>query len=71
MKQLVFTVEGMGCSACSTRIERAVRSLEGIIQADVSLEKKILTIRAQESLSPETVIRAVEDAGFEAALLPR
>ena len=71
MKQLVFSVEGMGCSACSARIEQTVRALEGIIQADVSLEKKILTVCAQDALSPETVIRAVEDAGFEAAPRPQ
>lgn len=71
MKQIVFSVEGMGCSACSTRIEKTVRALEGIIQADVSLEKKILTVQAQDNLSPETVIRAVEDAGFEVVPRPQ
>ena len=68
MKQLVFSVEGMGCPACSARIENAVRSLQNVIAADVSLANKSLTVQTNGNLSPKTVIEAVEDAGFEAAL---
>ena len=67
MKQLVFNIEGMGCQACALRIENAVRKLDGVLAADVSLERKTLTLRAEDNVSAETVIAAVDDAGFDAA----
>ena len=67
MKQLVFNIGGMGCQACAVRIENAVRKLDGVLSAEVSLEQKTLTLSAEEKLSAETVIAAVDDAGFDAS----
>ena len=36
MKQK-FDITGMSCAACSAHVEKAVRKLEGIRSADVSL----------------------------------
>ena len=32
-----FSVTGMSCSACSSAVERSVKSLDGIINVEVSL----------------------------------
>jgi len=39
-----FTVEGMSCAACSSAVERSVRKLEGIKEANVNLTTKKLSV---------------------------
>ena len=49
---LIVPVSGMTCSACSTRLERGLRRLEGVVQADVSLAGNKAIVRyspAQQS----------------------
>ena len=42
MKQK-FDITGMSCAACSAHVEKAVRKLEGIRSADVSLMTNSMT----------------------------
>ncbi len=64
MKQ--YTVTGMTCAACSARVEKAVSALEGVDSVAVNL----LTgnMQVQGSAAPDTVIAAVEQAGYGASL---
>ncbi len=65
MKQR-FDVTGMTCSACSAHVEKAVRSC-GVDSVAVNLLQNSMTVSFDESrLSPDTIIRAVEDAGYGA-----
>ena len=50
MKQK-FNVTGMTCSACSSHVEKAVRRLEGIRSADVSLMTNSMTADYDEALT--------------------
>ena len=60
MKQ--YAITGMSCAACSARIERVVRSLEGTEDCSVSLLTNSMTV---EGDVPESaVIEAVKKAGF-------
>ncbi|KAK7307850.1 hypothetical protein VNO77_41271 [Canavalia gladiata] len=66
----LFSVIGMSCSACAGSVEKAVKRLPGIREAIVD----VLNNRAQVFFYPsfvneETIREAIEDAGFEAALL--
>lgn len=60
-----FLVSGMGCAACQARIEKAVAGLEGVNEVAVSLLTNSMNVEG--SVSPEAVIKAVEDAGYGAA----
>ncbi|MBR2376605.1 MAG: copper-translocating P-type ATPase [Clostridia bacterium] len=60
-----FRIKGMSCSACSNSIEKVVRKIEGVKQADVSLIEEILTVESDLDLS-KNVITAVKKAGFKA-----
>ena len=56
----------MTCSACSAHVEKAVRSC-GVDSVAVNLLQNSMTVSFDESrLSPDTIIRAVEDAGYGA-----
>ena len=68
MKQK-FNVTGMTCSACSSHVEKAVRKLEGIRAADVSLMTNSMTAEFDESvLSADDIINAVVASGYGASL---
>lgn len=59
-----YTVTGMSCSACSSRIEKAVSQVVGVSSCSVSLLTN--TMMVEGSASPEAVIAAVEEAGYGA-----
>ncbi len=59
-----YDVGGMSCAACSARVEKAVGSVEGVTSCSVSLLTNSMTVEG--SAAPDTIIRAVEKAGYTA-----
>ena len=55
----------MSCAACSARVDRAVRSVEGVRECSVNLLTATMTV---EGASDEAIIKAVVDAGYGATL---
>ena len=61
-----YTVTGMSCAACSARVEKAVSKVAGVNACSVSLLTNSMGV---EGTAPaEAVIRAVEEAGYGAAV---
>ena len=61
----VYSVTGMSCAACSAGIERTVRKLKGINQADVSLMGERMTVDYDETLiSKAQIFAAVTGLGY-------
>ena len=56
-----YNVTGMSCAACSTRVEKAVSKVPGVTSCSVSLLTNSMGIEG--TASPESIIKAVEDAG--------
>ncbi len=67
MKQ--YTVTGMSCAACSSRVEKAVSKVDGVTSCSVSLLTN--SIGVDGSASDRAVIEAVEAAGYGAAVKGR
>ena len=65
-----FTVNGMTCQGCVRHVTEAVRGVAGVSSAVVNLDESRATVRwaAGEPTDPAAVIRAIQAAGFEAAL---
>ncbi len=57
-----YKVTGMSCAACSSRVERAVSSLEGIEACSVNL--LLGTMQVEGSATEEAIVAAVEKAGY-------
>ena len=58
----------MSCSACSTRVEKAVNKLDGIDKASVNLLTNSMQADYDESVvSQQDIIKAVVDAGYGAS----
>jgi len=69
MAKQKFNITGMTCSACSAHVEKAVRKLEGVRRADVSLMTNSMVAEFDESiLSPEDIVTAVIQSGYGASL---
>ena len=60
-----YTVTGMSCAACSTRVEKAVSKVDGVTSCSVSLLTNSMGVEG--AASPEAVIAAVEQAGYGAS----
>lgn len=64
MKQ--YNITGMSCAACSARVEKAVSKIPGVTSCAVSLLTNSMGVEG--SADPQTVISAVEKAGYGASL---
>jgi Cu+-exporting ATPase len=70
MKKEKYIVTGMTCSACSSRVEKAVNKLVGIEKASVNLLTNSMQVEYDEGkLNEEAIIKAVVDAGYGAELM--
>lgn len=68
MEQVVINVEGMTCGGCVASVTKAIKRLEGVEQANVSLEGKIASVIYDKVKTNEDAIKqAVRDAGYEVA----
>lgn len=61
-----YNVKGMSCSACSTRVEKAVLKVPGITSCTVSLLTNSMGVEG--TASPESIVAAVKAAGYKASL---
>ena len=59
-----FSVTGMGCAACVTRVENAVKNVDGVTSVDVSLLTNSMEVEGD--FSDAEIIKAVKDAGYKA-----
>lgn len=56
-------IEGMSCSHCSGRVERALNGIPGV-KATVDLAKKTATVTSEAEIDDAALARAVGDAGY-------
>ncbi len=67
MKQ-VYDVSGMTCSACSSRVDKVVRKLEGVSEVNVNLLQNKMTVEYEAPADEAAIIKAVVDAGYGASV---
>ena len=60
-----YTVTGMSCAACSSRVEKAVSKVPGVTSCSVSLLTNSMGVEG--SASAQDIISAVEAAGYGAS----
>ncbi|MBO4888525.1 MAG: heavy metal translocating P-type ATPase [Firmicutes bacterium] len=61
-----YTVTGMTCAACQARVEKAVAKVPGVTSVAVSLLTNSMGVEGDASA--ESIIQAVENAGYGASL---
>jgi Cu+-exporting ATPase len=67
--RVVLPIKGMTCASCAGRVERALKSVPGVQEAAVNLAAERAEVRFDPAAtSVEALRRAVEGAGYEAAV---
>ena len=61
-----YTVTGMSCAACSTRVEKAVSKVPGVTSCSVSLLTNSMGVEG--TASADSIVAAVTEAGYGASL---
>lgn len=66
MKNIILTIDGMGCSGCVNTIENTLAALPGVKTAIANLEKGIAEIDYDEQeVSESDFKKAVHEAGYQ------
>ena len=58
-------ITGIKCEGCINRIKNVVSSIKGIINYDINLDNKILSITVKKERVLDEVIKKIEKLGFE------
>ena len=65
-----YLISGMSCAACSTRIDKAIRTLKGVKEVNVNLLTNSMVVSYDEKLVNEKkIVDAVNKAGYGATLV--
>ncbi len=60
----ILVVDGMMCAHCQAHVKKALEGVEGVISADVDLEKKTATVEMSSDIPDKALMDAVTDAGY-------
>lgn len=67
-KQKEYIIEGMSCASCAMTVENAVSKMPGVDKASVNLATEIMTVEANDSVTPEDIAKVVDGVGYGARL---
>lgn len=67
-RTLTLAVRGMMCASCVAHVEKALRGVAGVAGAEVNLASERATVHLTGDVAVEQLLKAVEDAGYEAEL---
>lgn len=60
-----FTVTGMTCAGCASKVDAAVRGIEGVRDVSLHYPETTLGVLHVGAVSPATIRDAVTSLGFE------
>lgn len=71
IERVSLKIQGMSCAACVKRVERALKALTGVVDAQVNLASERAVVSFLQGLvSPSLMAKAVEEAGYSVIDLP-
>ena len=65
MTETTLSVPEIHCDHCKMSIEGAVKALDGVASAEVSVEKATVSVGFDAPASIEGIIGAIEDQGYD------
>ena len=65
-KQKEYIIERMSCASCAMTIENAVSKIPGVDKVSVNLATEIMTVEANDSVTPEDIAKVVDGVGYGA-----
>eukprot|EP00249_Psilotum_nudum_P020231 c27613_g1_i1 orf=530-3580(+) len=71
-QEMVVRVLGMTCAACANSVEKALLNLDGVRAASVALlQNRAVVLYDPWKVKEESIKEALEDAGFDAEIVPK
>ena len=68
MEKATLNISGMTCGGCVRSVSSVLNALDGVVKADVSLDKKCAVVDYDAGkLNVDQLKHAVEEAGYEVA----
>ena len=69
MEKATLNISGMTCGGCVRSVSSVLNALDGVVKADVSLDKKCAVVDYDAAkLNVDQLKHAVEEVGYEVAL---
>ena len=66
MKNIILKINGMKCTGCSQRVERALKNTDGIKDASVDLDSREAKISYnKDEISVEQICETITEVGFK------
>ncbi len=66
--QIRLPIDGMTCSSCVARVEKALAKVPGVSRAEVNLATETANVALSQGADPEALVAAVRKAGYETHL---
>ena len=68
--EFMFSVSGMRCAACVSKIEKAVTKVHGVRTASVNLMSKMVRVTAEADFNDaEAIVQSIASVGYEASVV--
>ena len=64
LAEVTLIIEGAGCASCVGKIESALKSVDGVVSAEMNFAQR--TVSVSGNASEKSLIKAVEHAGYNA-----
>jgi Cu+-exporting ATPase len=65
-QELSLDIKGMTCAACVARVEKVLRKVEGVLDANVNLATESARLQILPQAQLDTILKAVDKAGYQA-----
>lgn len=65
MSSIVLDIEGMSCKHCVAAVTKALQAVLGVVNVEVSLERKNAVVSFENKIDEASLINAVTAAGYE------
>lgn len=66
--KIKFDVTGMTCAACSARVEKVTAAVDGVDKVEVNLLAGTMQVQMQNEACTDSIIKAVQNAGYGASV---
>ena len=60
----VFKIDGMHCESCTSRVKRAINSIDGV-SAKLDLKKKQAVVKYEKEVADDTLVKKIENLGYK------
>ena len=65
-KRIILKITGMHCNGCALSVTRALKKVDGVLNAEVHLPSSTAVVETSDAVTLESLTQAVKKAGYQA-----